>query len=210
MAPSPERRLELKYLPIADLQLCDWNPRVISRAEKARLRKNIEKHGLVVPITVRKSDLRVIGGHQRLVVAKEMGLTEAPVALIKDEVNEQELRSLNLALNRISGDWDKDKLGTLLKGFDESFDLDLTGFSTPEITRLLKPEVKLNIPTARAGGGGKTMPMSQVRMAQLFLNAETYPEFVELCSALGRHFQLDNNTDVVLQALRDCHANHCG
>ena len=55
------------------------------------------------------------------------------------ELNEEREKALNIALNKISGDWDKDKLMLLisdLQGAD--FDVSLTGFDPAEIDDLFK------------------------------------------------------------------------
>jgi len=102
-----------------------------------KLVRSIETFGLVEPLVVRRSDNLVIGGHQRLGAAKALGMTKVPVVYV--ELSDAEAKALNLALNRIEGEWDLPKLGELL---DElrllpDFDVTLTGFDGPEIDDLL-------------------------------------------------------------------------
>ena len=95
-------------------------------------------HGVVQPIVARLNDKTVIAGHQRLIAARRLGMTHVPVIFI--DVSADEGRLLNLALNRISGDWDKELLARLLADLDATpnIDLSLTGFDDDEIAKLLK------------------------------------------------------------------------
>ena len=81
------------------------------------------------------SDMTIIGGHQRLSVAMELGYTEVPCAVVDvDKVRE---KALNIALNKITGAWDDDLLAQLLEDIQNSdFDLGKTGFEPPEIDQL--------------------------------------------------------------------------
>ena len=58
----------------------------------------------VDPIIARRDDKVVIGGHQRLLAARRLGLKEVPAVLV--DLDQEQTRLLNLALNRISGSWD--------------------------------------------------------------------------------------------------------
>ncbi len=81
------------------------------------------------------SDMTIIGGHQRLTVAIDLGFTEVPCAVVDvDKIRE---KALNIALNKITGAWDENLLADLLKDIqDSNFDLDFTGFEPPEIEQL--------------------------------------------------------------------------
>jgi len=106
-------------------------------AEMHKLVRSIETFGLVEPLVVRRSDNLVIGGHQRLEAGKALGLTKVPVVFV--DVTEEEAKALNLALNRIQGQWDLPKLGELLEELRDlpELDITLTGFDNREIDELL-------------------------------------------------------------------------
>jgi len=131
------RGLRICQVPVSRLRPWSENPRLMPEAEMRKLVRSIETFGLVEPLVVRRSDLLVIGGHQRLAAAKALGMTKAPVVFV--EVSDQEAKALNLALNRIQGEWDLPKLGELLDQLRElpAFDITLTGFDGPEIDDLL-------------------------------------------------------------------------
>ena len=127
-----------------DLLPADYNPRKDLKpgdAEYEKLRRSIEQFGYVEPVIWNKTTGRVVGGHQRLKVLMDMGMTEVDCVVV--EMDEDKEKALNIALNKISGDWDKDKLALLiadLQGAD--FDVSLTGFEPAEIDDLFKDTLK--------------------------------------------------------------------
>jgi len=129
--------LRICQVPISRLRPWPDNPRVMSAEEMAKLKRSIQEFGMVEPLVVRRSDHLVIGGHQRLEAAKSLGMTTVPVVFV--EVSDAQAKALNLALNRISGEWDAPKLGALLDELQSLPDLDvtLTGFDPTEIDDLL-------------------------------------------------------------------------
>ena len=114
------------------------NPRRIADAELEALTRSIQRFGLVEPILVRREGRRVIGGHQRLVAARRLGLTTVPVIFL--DISAERARVLNLALNKISDTWDEELLARLVAELNETPDVDcsLTGFGDAEIARLLR------------------------------------------------------------------------
>nr|DAG12441.1 MAG TPA: adenine specific DNA methyltransferase [Caudoviricetes sp.] len=128
----------------ADLLPADYNPRKDLKpgdAEYEKLKRSIEQFGYVEPVIWNKTTGRVVGGHQRLKVLMDMGLTKVDCVVV--EMDEDKEKALNIALNKISGDWDKDKLALLiadLQGAD--FDVSLTGFEPAEIDDLFKDTLK--------------------------------------------------------------------
>lgn len=128
----------------ADLLPADYNPRKDLKpgdAEYEKLKRSIEQFGYVEPVIWNKTTGRVVGGHQRLKVLMDMGMTEVDCVVV--EMDEDKEKALNIALNKISGDWDKDKLALLiadLRGAD--FDVSLTGFEPAEIDDLFKDTLK--------------------------------------------------------------------
>lgn len=128
----------------ADLLPADYNPRKDLKpgdAEYEKLKRSIEQFGYVEPVIWNKTTSRVVGGHQRLKVLMDMGMAEVDCVVV--EMDEDKEKALNIALNKISGDWDKDKLALLiadLQGAD--FDVSLTGFEPAEIDDLFKETLK--------------------------------------------------------------------
>lgn len=128
----------------ADLLPADYNPRKDLKpgdAEYEKLKRSIKQFGYVEPVIWNQTTGRVVGGHQRLKVLMDMGMTEVDCVVVA--MDEEKEKALNIALNKISGDWDKDKLALLiadLQGAD--FDVSLTGFEPAEIDALFKDTLK--------------------------------------------------------------------
>lgn len=115
------------YNPRKDLQLQD--------KELQQLINSIKEFGYVEPIIYNIKTGVVVGGHQRLKALKHLGYSEVDV--VEVDLEEDKEKALNIALNKISGDWDNSKLADLLKELDtDGFNLELTGFSKDEIDEL--------------------------------------------------------------------------
>lgn len=117
---------------IVDMERATYNPRVELQpgdAEYETLKRSLEQFGMVEPVVWNERTNRVVGGHQRLTVEAALGHEEVDVSVVDlDEIKEKEL---NIALNKIGGRWDTEKLGAV---FDSLEDRALeTGFTQPEI-----------------------------------------------------------------------------
>lgn len=136
--------MQIEKLKTELLIPADYNPRKDLKSgdpEYEKLKRSIEQFGYVEPVIWNKTTSHVVGGHQRLKVLLDMGITEVECVVI--EMNEEKEKALNIALNKISGDWDKDKLMLLiadLQGAD--FDVSLTGFEPAELDALFKDSLK--------------------------------------------------------------------
>jgi DNA modification methylase len=114
------------------------NPRRIGEEELEALTRSLRQFGFVQPVLARREDQVVIGGHQRLLAARRLGLATVPVTYL--DLSIEQARLLNLALNKISGSWDEQLLARLLAdlGTNLSVDLTLSGFGEDEVRDLLR------------------------------------------------------------------------
>ena len=128
---------ELKTLPVSVLKPAEYNPRKKlkpSDKEYKKIKASIEEFGFADPLVV-NADMTIIGGHQRLTVAIDLGYTEVPCAVV--DVDKEREKALNVALNKITGQWDDQLLAELLRDLDTAqFNTDLTGFDRSEIENL--------------------------------------------------------------------------
>ena len=120
----------------------DYNPRKDLKPgdpEFEKLKRSIHEFGYVDPIIWNKQTGHVIGGHQRLKILQDEGLTEVDCVVV--DFDEAKEKALNVALNKISGAWDQAKLGLLISDLEASaFDVSLTGFDESEIADLLETD----------------------------------------------------------------------
>ncbi|WP_142557316.1 site-specific DNA-methyltransferase [Streptococcus mitis] len=130
--------MEIKELPLKELKPAAYNPRKkLKKGDKEyeKIKQSLLKFGYVDPIIVNE-DLTVIGGHQRLTVLKDLDYETAKCVIVK--LSKEDEKALNIALNKITGQWDETLLADLLLDLQESdFNLDLTGFEPPEIDNIL-------------------------------------------------------------------------
>ncbi len=125
-------------VPISALQFADYNPRSISTHDFESLKRSIKQYGFLEPVVVNRFAGReniIVGGHQRVRAAKALGLIEVPVIYVNLPLKEEQL--LNLALNRIKGDWQEEQLVQLIGQIQNGQNLDLTGFTDQELDKLL-------------------------------------------------------------------------
>ena len=132
--------MEFEVKRIADMNRAAYNPRVDLRPEDEEyqaIERSLKRHGLVQPIVWNRRTNTVVSGHQRWTVLEAQGETEVTVSVVDlDDIQEKEL---NVALNKITGEWDDDKLSVILNELgEEATD---TGFTLPEID-VLRDELK--------------------------------------------------------------------
>jgi DNA modification methylase len=138
MATLQAPALAVEEVALDDLRPDPANPRRISSDELEALTRSMRQWGVVQPVLARREDKTVVGGHQRLVAARRLGLASVPVIWL--DISTEQARLLNLALNRISGTWDEQLLARLLADLQAGTDLDLTlsGFGEDELKELLR------------------------------------------------------------------------
>lgn len=130
--------MEFKKIKIADLVPAAYTPRKALKPgdkEYEKIKNSISELGYVDPVIV-NSDMTVIGGHQRITVLKDLGFTEIDCVVI--DIDKTKEKALNVALNKITGEWNKELLADLIANLQDSdFDVNLTGFDPPEIEQLM-------------------------------------------------------------------------
>ena len=103
--------MDVINVKINKLNPAEYNPRNLTDEQKDNIKKSLDEFGFVNPLVVNSNPDRkniVIGGHQRLKVAQELGYDEVPVVYIN--LNEAQERELNIRLNRNTGEWDLESL----------------------------------------------------------------------------------------------------
>lgn len=122
-------------IPIVDIHRAKYNPRVLltpTDPEYKRLKKAIDKFGMVEHPVWNKRSGNLVGGHQRLSILEARGDTTVEVSVV--DLSDRDEKTLNLALNKLGGKWDDQRLAHLLNELNvDDFDLDLTGFSIDDL-----------------------------------------------------------------------------
>jgi len=122
--------IKTKYYPIEQLVYAEYNPRQLTKDQYKHLKDSITRFGLVDPLIVNTHKDRkniLVGGHQRLKVATDLGIKEIPCVEVKLSYDQE--RELNIRLNKNTGEWDYD---TLANHFDIS-DLTDWGFTDDDL-----------------------------------------------------------------------------
>ncbi|MEI4300853.1 site-specific DNA-methyltransferase [Streptococcus suis] len=135
---TSQPKMEIREIRLSELHPASYNPRKkLKKGDKEyeKIKQSLLKFGYVDPIIVNK-DLTVIGGHQRLTVLKDLDYETAKCVIV--DLTKEDEKALNIALNKITGQWDDQLLADLLLDLQEAdFNLDLTGFEPPEIDDIL-------------------------------------------------------------------------
>jgi DNA modification methylase len=131
--------LQIEQWPVDRLTPYVRNARTHSDEQVAQIAGSIAEFGFVNPILVGEDGV-MIAGHGRVLAARKLGMTEAPVIVLA-HLSEIQRRALIISDNKIAENagWNEDLLRLELEELrEEDFDLDITGFDLDEINRLLQ------------------------------------------------------------------------
>lgn len=132
--------MKIQNIPVQRINPAPYNPRKDLKPgdpEYRRIERSIEEFGLIEPLVWNKRTGNLVGGHQRFKVVRARGATEVLVSVVDLPIARE--KALNIALNRVSGEWDRHKLAELLDELSGVPDLDLalTGFDPPDAHALI-------------------------------------------------------------------------
>jgi hypothetical protein len=150
----PQRESALKLLTQTELvdifegvKLADWNPQIHDRQNLSAIKRSIKEFGFVVPILIRASDRLVIGGHGRILAARNLyekgysfeGEQGRKIPALVGEWDDTTAKALNIALNKIQSRSDPHKLGDLVDWLSRYWDderLRVTGLDLEDLQSL--------------------------------------------------------------------------
>ncbi|MCX6112635.1 MAG: ParB N-terminal domain-containing protein, partial [Proteobacteria bacterium] len=132
--------MNIKTIPLKDINPAPYNPRVDLKPghpDYEKLKQSINSFGYVEPMVWNERTGTLVSGHQRFKILQEQGLDAVEVSVVDLPIGKE--KALNLALNKIRGSWDNNKLAELLIDLQSmpDFDVSLTGFDNIEISELL-------------------------------------------------------------------------
>jgi ParB-like chromosome segregation protein Spo0J len=123
--------------PLTELLPSSYNPRKITSDALGRLTKSLSELGNLQPITWNAKTGNIVGGHQRLKCYQALGKEEVEVWAVW--LDDQKERAANIALNKLSGEFDIPLLKDIFEGLDTGeIDLDITGFGELEIAEMME------------------------------------------------------------------------
>ncbi|MBH0332437.1 transcriptional regulator [Brevibacillus brevis] len=132
--------MDIRKIPVSKINLAPYNPRVDLQPgdpECEKLKRSIEEFGCVETLVWNERTGYLVGGHQRFkILVNELGATEVTVSVVNlDDIRE---KTLNIALNKISGAWDEEMLAQVLAELQDSeLDHAITGFDDKEAADLI-------------------------------------------------------------------------
>ncbi|EJL29963.1 ParB N-terminal domain-containing protein [Brevibacillus sp. BC25] len=142
--------MDIRKISVSKINPAPYNPRVDlqpGHPEYEKLKRSIQEFGYVEPLVWNEQTGNLVGGHQRFKILVEQGASEIEVSVVSlDEIQE---KVLNVALNKISGDWDTDALTQLLVELQqEGVDIALSGFDDVDLKQMVG---EIEIPNFEAG-----------------------------------------------------------
>lgn len=130
--------MEIRRVPVSKLNPAAYNPRKDLQpgdTEYQKLARSLDKFGCVEPVVWNERTGNVVGGHQRLRVLLDLGVTDSEVSVV--DLSEVDEKRLNIALNKITGEWDDEKLASLLAEITAGgADVFPTGFDDQELASM--------------------------------------------------------------------------
>lgn len=122
---SKYQKFEFATINRSDIKNAEYNPRIMDKETKKRLKKNLKENGLISAITINKRSMNIVSGHARLA---QLDALEKSQNYLLDvcvvDVDDKTEAKLNVIMNNPSqmGEWDLDKLALMTEEFDISFD----------------------------------------------------------------------------------------
>jgi ParB-like chromosome segregation protein Spo0J len=187
---------KIEIVPIDSVFPYSENPREIDDNQFKKLKKSIETYGFIDPLIVNRRNHAdfvddkqptIMGGNMRQRAAKQLGMTKVPVVYIDVDRNEEKV--INIALNRIGGKWDVAKLEKMiydLSDKDLELDLEATGLEDWEL-KLYNPAEDMDSEEIEKIVGSDEKPTYILKV--VFSNSE---EFEKASRLLGGDQRIRN------------------
>jgi len=132
------QQMDIRKIPANKLNPAKYNPRKDLQpgdAEYEKLLRSVEEFGYVEPVIWNSRTGNIVGGHQRFKVLLHLGYSEIDCVVV--DMDEYREKALNVALNKISGAWDIEKLYDVLTDIERSgISPAITGYEVSEIEKM--------------------------------------------------------------------------
>ncbi|MFC1762189.1 site-specific DNA-methyltransferase [Planctomycetota bacterium] len=132
--------MNILKVKLSKINPAPYNPRKDLKPDDPQyqmLLKSIDEFGFVEPLVWNKKTGNLVGGHQRFKILQAKGIKETSVSVV--DLSPEKEKALNITLNKVTGEWDMDRLKILLDELCKvpDFQVELTGFKLPEIENML-------------------------------------------------------------------------
>ncbi|MHC4159940.1 MAG: hypothetical protein ACYSSO_12770 [Planctomycetota bacterium] len=144
--------MNIVKMKLNQIKRAEYNPRVALKPGDPvyeKLKNSIQTFGFCEPLVLNRTTGHLVGGHQRLTVLKDLGYAETEVVVVELPLEKEKV--FNIALNKVQGGWDEEKLALLLDELTNApeFNVGLTGFETEEISDLLDRALTAESPQSK-------------------------------------------------------------
>jgi len=189
-----------------------WNPNRMTPFERQSLRHGLVQDGWLVShaLTVWRTDEKgktrniIIDGEHRWEEAIALGMKQGPMVFL-DGLTEAAAKMLTVKLDAKRGRFDEDALASLLKGVQESLNLETQaldlGIQPDLLSDYLRPDV-VAPPVAEIPSG----QTAAVKTVPLYFQPADHEAFTKLVRELSEKYKTKNSTDTVFEAVRRAHA----
>lgn len=129
--------MEVVELPVDEIKEWENNSRIHTKRNLDAIRTSLENFDQYKPIVVQKSSMRIIAGNGTYMAARSLGWKTIFCNIV--DVDDSKAEALAIADNRtgLLSQWDEKQLTESLKNLRDSGDLNLTGFDTLELDKML-------------------------------------------------------------------------
>ena len=200
--------MKMEKRKLSDLEESKYNPRKnLQPGDIAfdKLKDSIKEFGYVEPIIVNQHST-IVGGHQRFSVRKSMGVKTVDVVVV--DLGEKKEKALNVALNKIEGQWDDAKLQALVAELNsEDFNVGLTGFTLEEINEIMDSGGSQTGIEEDSGLLERKMESyleGTVKQVILYFEVEQYKEVIARLTSIQAAEGTGSNTETFVRLL-DCY-----
>lgn len=200
------RSPKIVTMKLARLKPAPYNPRTINDHAMGALKESLKKFGVVEPIVFNRRSGYVVGGHQRLKALADLGVKDVQVVVV--DLDDKDEKTLNVALNKITGEWSYGPLADLIRELEkQNADLKLTGFPEAELKTLLA----YGLETAEKISNELGLTPEQrkeiydnntIKQIVLYFPTDEYESVLVQMKAILETEKLEDNSQVVLHLLK--------
>ena len=179
---------------ISELIPAEYNPRQLSDKQHEDLKASLTRFGAVDPAIVNihpdRKDI-IVGGHQRLKVAKSLGWETFPC--VEVNLTRDQERELNVRLNKNTGSWD---WGVLAHSFEVD-ELQDWGFTDRQIFSITEIEPEPEVDLSRHADSAETYLNNTIRQIVLHYDVDSHKNVLDRLKQIQTEEKLDSNSEVI-------------